>query len=74
MLSNFSQHSHAVPARGIEEDYVGVQLRTLIPGMQHVDGADDFDCTPPREDRVQALPHDSHIAHDENAQRHRPAF
>jgi subtilisin len=57
-----------------EEDYVGVQLRTLIRGMQHVDGADDFDCTPPREDRVQALPHDSHIAHDENAQLHRPAF
>jgi len=57
----------------IEEDHIRVQLRTAIPGMRHIDGADHIDSTALRQDRVQALPHDSHVAHDENAQRHRPA-
>ena len=62
-----------VLARGIEEDHIRVQLRTAIPGMQQVDGAEDIDSTALRQDQAQALPHDSHVAHDENAQLHRPA-
>ena len=46
---------------------------TPIPGVRQVRGADDIDCIALRQDRGQALSHDSHVAHDENTQLHRPA-
>src|SRR2546430_12193785 len=45
------------------------KLRTTVPGMRQVDGADDIDSTL-RQDRAPALPHHSHVAHVAYAQLH----
>jgi hypothetical protein len=55
--------------RCIEQDYIGVQARTLFSRVQSVDRADDVDFIPPCQDGVQAFLHDPNITHDQNAQR-----
>jgi hypothetical protein len=62
------QELNTVMPSCIEQDYIGVQPRTLLSGVQCVGCADDIDLIPPGENRVQAFLHDPNIAHDENAQ------